>query len=447
MSYRDLRNFSEAMRALGYPHPISLESFRNPNWELVEACLRWLAARVEPDAELAGGKHSVEQRVAMVTHATELFHSRANLKLNGKKLYGADGWAVRELLKVASLLRAALDAPNQDDQLSDSNPLVYDVSNRVSEIKQARALATDITAQGAFLYDLLAKEPENKEHRDKALSRPLDMASLEAALARAAAALAARVGAVREQIASVAASEAALDAKLERRRAELQRAEKRLHTVQKIKPAYQGELTALETEIEELWDQYVLRYRCVEALKHQLSLLETAQAEAAEEQQAAIMQLIHKYEAEDVLGKISDSDEADSSDEGKESVKQPRPATRPKTRLRIKTAGVGPDARHAFGAMQARDELRDLDDSSDSDLTDTQLYGGAGGGDGAGRWSRPRPATRTLAAPDDYADLIHVAKAEGSEGSEGSLGSSSESELRLASAHPGTASALSDNEF
>ncbi|CAH2236497.1 jg21257 [Pararge aegeria aegeria] len=242
--------YCEAMRALGYPQPISLESFRNPNWELVEACLRWLAARVEPDAELAGGKHSVEQRVAMVTHATELFHSRANLKLNGKKLYGADGWAVRELLKVASLLRAALDAPNQDDQLSDSNPLVYDVSNRVSEIKQARALATDITAQGAFLYDLLAKEPENK----------------------------------------------------------------------------------------------LICYTVMDA-------------------------------------------------------------------------------------------------------TFKCVFIGAGGGDGAGRWSRPRPATRTLAAPDDYADLIHVAKAEGSEGSEGSLGSSSESELRLASAHPGTASALSDNEF
>jgi hypothetical protein len=33
---------------------------------------------------------------------------------------------------------------------------------QLGEIKQARALATDITAQGAFLYDLLAKEAENK---------------------------------------------------------------------------------------------------------------------------------------------------------------------------------------------------------------------------------------------------------------------------------------------
>lgn len=45
------------------------------------------------------------------------------------------------------------------------------------------------------------------------------------------------------------------------------------------RPAYQGELTGLESEIEQLWDQYVLRYRCVEALKHQLSMLESAQAE------------------------------------------------------------------------------------------------------------------------------------------------------------------------
>lgn len=61
------------------------------------------------------------------------------------------------------------------------------------------------------------------------------MSAMEACLRRALEAAAARAAAAREQIDSVAASEAALDAKLERRRAELQRAEKRLHTVQKIK--------------------------------------------------------------------------------------------------------------------------------------------------------------------------------------------------------------------
>ncbi|XP_028032315.1 clusterin-associated protein 1 [Bombyx mandarina] len=441
MSYRDLRNFSEAMRVLGFPKPISLESFRIPNWELVEECLRWLAARVDPNAVLAGGRGSVEQRVSIVTHAVSLFHSRANLKLNGKKLYGADGWAVRELLKVATLLRAALESPGSEDQ-SDSTPLSYDISNRLGEIKQARALATEITAQGAFLYDLLTKEPENKESREQALSRPLDMSAMESCLRRALDTVASRVSSAREQCGGVAASEAALDAKLERRRAELQRAEKRLHTVQKIKPAYQGELSALETELGQLWDDYVLKYRCVEALKHQLSLLESAQAEAAEEQQTAIMQLIHKYEAEDVLGKISGSDEMESSDESQdaEEAKPPRPATRPKTRLRIKTAGRERGGEARGGAARDWDHIRDEvegDSQSDSDLSDREIY------DPQARWSRARtrPTTRTLAAADDedFADL-----AQGGERDDGdSLGSSSESELRLTSAAP----ALSDNEF
>ena len=74
-----------------------------------------------------------------------------------------------------------------------------------------------------------------QELREQALSRPLDMSAMEACLRRALEAVAAKVSAGREQIDNVAASEAALDAKLERRKAELQRAEKRLHTVQKIK--------------------------------------------------------------------------------------------------------------------------------------------------------------------------------------------------------------------
>lgn len=61
------------------------------------------------------------------------------------------------------------------------------------------------------------------------------MSGMEGSLRRALEAVAAQVAAARDHIDNVAASEAALDAKLERKRAELVRAEKRLHTVQKIK--------------------------------------------------------------------------------------------------------------------------------------------------------------------------------------------------------------------
>lgn len=56
------------------------------------------------------------------------------------------------------------------------------------------------------------------------------------------------------------------------------------------RPAYQGELSALETEIASLWEQYVLRYRCVEALRHQLSVLDNTHA------QVTIHFLEHKLE-------------------------------------------------------------------------------------------------------------------------------------------------------
>ncbi|KAG8445609.1 hypothetical protein GDO86_010403 [Hymenochirus boettgeri] len=45
MSYRELRNFTEMMRALGYPRLISMENFRSPNFALVSEILIWLVKR------------------------------------------------------------------------------------------------------------------------------------------------------------------------------------------------------------------------------------------------------------------------------------------------------------------------------------------------------------------------------------------------------------------
>lgn len=413
-----------------------MESFREPNFKLVEDLLRWLSSRFDPDIKLNGGSNDVEQRVQLIRDAAGFFLSRANIKLNGRRLYGADGWAVRELAKVTSVLRAAADVSEDDDVRRDVTLASYDVSNRLSEIKEARQLATEISSRGVLLYDLLAKEPQYKSSREAALARPLDMSAMESCIRRAVDGTREKEMATREQINSVSATESTLDSKLERRRAELQRAEKRLHTQQKIKPAYQSELSSLECELEALWEQYVLRFRCVEALKQQLSMLETAQAEAAEEQQAAIMQLITKYEAEDVLGKLSDSDDAESMSEA-EPV-----AVRPTTRLRIKTAGGVGSERRVFGNMATRDSLDDEIDFSDDELEDKTLYT-HDIDEVPSRWSRAgprpgpaRPLTRTLSQDDDYAD-VRGADAD-------SLGSSSESELQVVSHNT---QAHSDNEF
>ena len=53
MSFRELRNFCEQMRALGYPRIVSIENFRRPNFELVADMLYWLAQKYDPNVEIS----------------------------------------------------------------------------------------------------------------------------------------------------------------------------------------------------------------------------------------------------------------------------------------------------------------------------------------------------------------------------------------------------------
>lgn len=48
MSFRELRNFCELMRGLGYNRNISMENFREPNFELVADILYWFTTRYDP---------------------------------------------------------------------------------------------------------------------------------------------------------------------------------------------------------------------------------------------------------------------------------------------------------------------------------------------------------------------------------------------------------------
>lgn len=107
MSYRELRNFCEIMRALGYSRLISMENFRKPNFELVAEILFWLATRYDPHADISDNIEDENNRVEFIKSIASLFASKARIKLNTKKLYQADGYAVQELLKIATILYKA----------------------------------------------------------------------------------------------------------------------------------------------------------------------------------------------------------------------------------------------------------------------------------------------------------------------------------------------------
>lgn len=66
----------------------------------------------------------------------------------------ADGYAVRELLKIVSLLhRATIPKKSKQGLIS-----VGDINDQLSTIKLVRSLASNLTEKGAELYQCLAKE-------------------------------------------------------------------------------------------------------------------------------------------------------------------------------------------------------------------------------------------------------------------------------------------------
>ena len=166
MSFRELRNFCEIMRALGYPRLISIENFRKPNFELVTDILYWLAMRYDPQTEISDEIDEERHRVEFIKNIASLFASKTRIKLNTRKLYGADGYAVQEILKVATVLyKAYTSAPAEED-----GGQGFQLPSKLSNLKSHKAIANEITEIGAKLFDSLSKEDELKQYREKALT-------------------------------------------------------------------------------------------------------------------------------------------------------------------------------------------------------------------------------------------------------------------------------------
>jgi clusterin-associated protein 1 len=108
---------------------------------------------------------------------------KAKIRLNTKRLYAADGKAVKELLKIATVLYDALRANSQvaaEDPDAEAAPMPSQLKNikvppSLAPIcphsshgaQGARLLATEITENGARLFDLLGKERDVRQERSK----------------------------------------------------------------------------------------------------------------------------------------------------------------------------------------------------------------------------------------------------------------------------------------
>ncbi|XP_053990560.1 clusterin-associated protein 1 isoform X1 [Hylaeus volcanicus] len=301
MSYRDLRNFTEMMRVLGYSRLISIGNFRLPNFPLVAEILVWLVKRFDPDADIPNEHNTEEERIVLIRAIAEFMAIKTNVKLNTKKLYQADGYAVKELLKITTLLYDAQSNSNSNNVITNDNFSLtnFDISDKVNELKSTRQLASQLTVTGASLFDLLGREVDLREIRNSKVARQFDTSEIEMALKNVIESIRKEIDDTKRQIDNVKDTEQNLDVRIERRRAELDRNQKRLQTLKKVRPAFMEEFEKLEVELRSLYDDYLHKFRYLAYLEHLYEDTAKVEQERFERRQEATRKQLEKMRAED----------------------------------------------------------------------------------------------------------------------------------------------------
>ncbi|XP_063351334.1 clusterin-associated protein 1 homolog isoform X1 [Pelmatolapia mariae] len=360
MSFRDLRNFTEMMRALGYPRLISMENFRTPNFSLVAEILKWLVKRYEPQSDVPTDVDTEADRIFFIKAVAQFMATKAHIKLNTKRLYQADGYAVKEMLKITSVLYSAMKTKQMalgDKVEQDNNKFKFDLGSRISDLKAARQLASEVTSKGASLYDLLGKEVDLREMRSAAIARPLEITETEKALRAAIKEVLKSVDKTKDMLNNVVSDEATLDGKIEKKKQELERNRKRLQTLQSVRPAFMDEYEKIEEDLQKHYETYVEKFRNLSFLESQLNEYHRLEQERFEEAENTLRLMQNKLrEEERELMKSSlkdeDSDIDVPEDEGSDSdMEELRPAKPHLTRNGLMT---GRGARF-IGNMQGGD--------------------------------------------------------------------------------------------
>ncbi|XP_067005077.2 clusterin-associated protein 1 [Anabrus simplex] len=374
MSYRDIRNFIEMMKSLGFTRHISMENFRTPNFPLVAEILVWLVKQYDPSEEIPLDIETESERVMLVRSVAHFMAVKVQIKLNTKLVYQADGYAVREMLKAAAPLYSSLqeNIGKVTERVSDYIPEEEDLSTKMEELKQARLLATEITTQGATIYDLLSREVEMREIRKEAVNNPLEIAEVETIVRKGMEKLQKETINLKQQMENVTVSEASLDSKIEKKRLELERSQKRLQTLKKVRPPFMEEFERLEVDLRRLYEEFLVRFRCLAYLEQQQEDTEKAEQERMEERQAATKKLLEQFKQEETVlegsGDVFSLGDGDIKEEGDEIGRLPGKASR----VRIQTASrvmrkasAGVQQRRVFGSMSG--PTGDDEDSLDSD--------------------------------------------------------------------------------
>ena len=277
MSYRELRNFCEIMRSLNYPRTVSMENFRVANFKLTAEIIFWLVKRFAPKFKLSDNIEDEKARVEFIKTACIFFYQNLKVQLNPKKLYSADGNAVQELLKVAQILYNAKKAVESEKDFSYGQEL--DKSSKKNDLNQMKNISGELVDLGLNLLDLLDKEKGLKQSREDAIayldgiSKDYDSSKGEEIEKKIMCILSGQEEDLEQldvHVNELKQKENELNQELQVKKVELERAEKRLESLQHASPSHQNELMQYENDLSIIYRMYVEKIRNQAYLENRL---------------------------------------------------------------------------------------------------------------------------------------------------------------------------------
>ncbi|NXK46298.1 CLUA1 protein, partial [Chauna torquata] len=302
--------------------------------------------------------------------------TKAHIKLNTKKLYQADGYAVKELLKVTSVLYSAMNTKGMehtDVSEEDSSKFKFDLGSKIADLKAARQLASEITSKGASLYDLLGKEVELREARTESIARPLEINEAEKMMKIAIDCVLEQVQKTKDMLNNVALDEANLEAKIEKRKLELERSQKRLQTLQSVRPAFMDEYEKIEEQLQKQYSSYLEKFRNLTYMEQLLDDHRRTEQEMFEEAANMLRLMQNKLKEEEHLLKSGNNDDSDveiQEDEGSDSEVEGEQVM--KQRTAMETLVQGRTGTRIVGTMQGGDTEEEDSGDSEIDLDDDE---------------------------------------------------------------------------
>jgi len=319
------------MRILHYPKLVSVQSFQRPNFELVADLLCFMVRRYDTEIQIHDSIDTENDRIHFITGIVKAIYHRAGIKLNAKKLYAADGYAVKELLKIALILKNAKNVATIDEEISRSKrsgtpsmnqnyPIDTlkimerdDISKLIDldDIKKLRKLASELTEKGSAVFELLCQQQERDQHKNEEALKFLDTAStgfdecvevqfVENKLLEISEKKTKKVAEI-EQLCKVMESDSNdLVEDIKKKTMDLERNKKRLESIQNVRPAFMSEYEQLEIELQKHYELYMERYRNVHYLKKEMENFQKEEEDRAKEIERAKKKLQSQIQEEEM---------------------------------------------------------------------------------------------------------------------------------------------------